>query len=86
VIEDFSTVIGIQHRKATPVGLSQLALRQPTMLKGAGKGPPGFGCGEGTLAVTIIVGELALVPASNHLHQPYTNKIHLSSPHTHPHI
>jgi len=40
------------------------------MRKGAGQGPPGFGCGEDTLAMNKAVGPLALVPASNHLPTP----------------
>ena len=54
------------------------------MRKGAGKGPPGFGCGVGTLAVNIVVGELALVPASNHLPTPTHTSATTHSPHPAP--
>ena len=54
------------------------------MRKGAGKGPPRFGCGEGTLAVKSVVGELALVPASNHLPTPTHTSATTHSPHPAP--
>jgi hypothetical protein len=78
---DKGTVRGILHRKAPPVGLCQLALRRPIMRQGAGKAPPGFGCGEGTLAVKLVVvdGKLAHVPANNRL--PHKNP----PAHHHPH-
>ena len=54
------------------------------MRKGAGKGPPRFGCGVGTLAVNSVVGELALVPASNHLPTPTHTSATTHSPHPAP--
>ena len=54
------------------------------MRKGAGKGPPRFGCGEGTLAVDSVVGPLALVPASNHLPTPTHTSATTHSPHPAP--
>ena len=54
------------------------------MRKGAGKGPPGFGCGEGTLAVNSVVGVLALVPANNHLPTPTHTSATTHRPHPAP--
>ena len=54
------------------------------MRKGAGQGPPGFGCGEDTLAVNKAVGPLALVPASNHLPTPTHTSATTHSPHPAP--